>query len=76
MVAQNKPGVWFEAESDNDMVAEISTRLEDAAEKGVDESDVYGLMLEQGINVEMVRKYMGDAAANHMQEYCEEHGVV
>ena len=22
------------------------------------------------------RKYMGDAAANHMQEYCEEHGVV
>ena len=58
------------------MAAEISARLEDAAEKGVDESDVYGLMLEQGINVEMVRKYMGDAAANHMQEYCEEHGVV
>lgn len=55
MVAQNKPGVWLEAESDNDMVAEISTRLEDVAEKGVDESNIYGLMLEQGINVEMVR---------------------
>ena len=58
------------------MAAEISARLDDAAEKSVDESDVYGLMLEQGINVEMVRKYMGDAVANHMQEYCEEHGVV
>lgn len=73
---KNKPGVWLETESDNDVAAEISARLEDAAEKGVDESDVYGLMLEQGINVEMVRKYMGDAAANHMQEYCNEHGII
>ena len=76
VAAKNKPGVWLETESDNDMAAEISARLEDATENGIDELDVYGLMLEQGINVEMVRKYMGDAAADHMQEYCEEHGLI
>lgn len=76
VAARNTSGVWLEAESDSDMAAEISARLEDAAENGIDESNVYGLMLEQGINVDMVRKYMGDEVANHMQEYCNEHGII
>ena len=76
VAARNTSGVWLEAESDSDMAAEISARFEDAAENGIDESNVYGLMLEQGINVDMVRKYMGDEVANHMQEYCNEHGII
>ena len=76
VASTNKPGVWLETESDNDMAAEISARLEDAAENGIDESGVYGLMLEQGIDVDMVRKYMGNEVADHMQEYCEEHGLI
>ena len=76
VAAKNKPGVWLETESDNDMAAEISARLEDASENGIDESGVYGLMLEHGIDVEMVRKYMGNEVADHMQEYCEEHGIM
>lgn len=33
-------------------------------------------MLESGINVDMVRKYMGDETADHMQDYCEDHGLL
>ena len=43
------------------------------------ESSIQGavreLYEETGITVEMVRKYMDDETANHMQEYCEEHGL-
>ena len=61
--AMNKPGVWLETESD-------------AALHGVDEGDVYSLMLEQGIDIGMVRKYIGDDAANKMRTYCEHHGLL
>ena len=74
--AMNKPGVWLETESDNDMAEEIKARFEDAALHGVDEGDVYSLMLEQGIDIGMVRKYIGDAGANKMRTYCEHHGLL
>lgn len=33
-------------------------------------------MLETGIDVPMVRKHLGDEAADHMQDFCEEHGLI
>lgn len=68
--------VWLETESDNDMAEEIQTRLNLAIENGKDELDVYASMLEAGIDVAMVRRYLGDEAADHMQIFCEEHGLI
>lgn len=76
VTAVNKKGVWLETESDNDMAEEISERFEDAINQGIDETEVYSLMLEQGIGVDMVRKYMGDDVAERMFEYCKEHGLL
>ena len=67
--------VWLESESDCDMKCEIQTRFDDAIENGTDELDVYAEMLEAGIDVDMVRRYMGNQAADHMQEFCESHGL-
>lgn len=50
--------------------------FDDAVKHGVDETEVYENMLESGINVDMVRKYMGDKTVDHMQDYCEEHGLL
>lgn len=68
--------MWLETEQDADMVTEIQSRFDDAIGHGVDEAEVYENMLESGINVDMVRKYMGDEAADHMQDYCENHGLL
>lgn len=70
--------VWLETESDNDMGSELEARFEYAAkiENNVDELDFYTELIETGINVDMVRKYMGDETANHMKEFCEEHGLL
>ena len=68
--------MWLETEQDADMVTEIQSRFNDAVEHGVDETEVYGNMLESGINVDMVRKYMGNETADHMQDYCEDHGLL
>lgn len=68
--------MWLETEQDADMVAEIQSRFNDAVEHSVDETEVYENMLESGINVDMVRKYMGDETADHMQDYCENHGLL
>lgn len=68
--------MWLETEQDADMVTEIQSRFNDAVEHGVNETEVYENMLESGINVDMVRKYMGDETADHMQDYCEEHGLL
>ena len=68
--------VWLETESDNDMSEEIQSRLDVTAENAEDELDVYTSMLEVGIDVDMVRRHLGDEAANHMQEFCEKHGLI
>ena len=54
----------------------IQARFENAIENGTDELDVYMEMLEAGIDVPMVRKYLGDEAANYMQDFCEAHGHI
>ena len=74
--ANGKDGVWLESESDIDMAAEISARFQDAIETGTDEITVYSKMLEQGIDVEMVRKHLGDKDANHMEDFCRDHGLI
>lgn len=68
--------VWLETESDNDMAAEIEARFENASEKQLDELDFYMDMLETGIDVGMVRKYMGNEAADHMLGFCRNHGLI
>lgn len=68
--------IWLETETDVDMTNEIETRFNDANINGTDELDVYMSMLEQGINVEIVRKYLGIEAAEHMTEFCKGHGLI
>lgn len=64
--------VVLETENDNDMREEIQARFDD--EK--DELDVYSEMLETGIDIKMVRKYLGNDAADHMKVFCIEHGLI
>ena len=52
------------------------TPLLKKVENGMDELDVYSDMLKTGIDVDMVRKYMGNDVANHMKKFCEEHGLL
>lgn len=75
-LANDDSTVWLECESDNDMKAEISARFESAAEEWSDEADFYMDLLEIGIDVNMVRKYMGKEVADHMESYCKEHGLI
>lgn len=77
-LANNEDTVWLETESDNDLCSELEARFEYAAEieNNVNELDFYTDLIETGINVDMIRKYMGDETANHMQEFCEEHGLL
>ena len=62
--------------NDNDMREEIQDRFDAALEDGKDELDVYSEMLETGIDIKMVRKYLGDDAADHMKDFCKEHGLI
>lgn len=68
--------VVLETENDNDMREEIQARFDAALEDGKDELDVYSEMLETGIDIKMVRKYLGDDAADHMKDFCKEHGLI
>lgn len=72
----DKNTVWLDGEDDINMGLEISARFERAIEEEWDELDFYMDMLEIGITVDMVRKYMDDEHANHMQRFCEEHGLM
>lgn len=74
--AKNIPDVWLQSERDVDMADEIQSRFDDAIENGTDELDVYMEMLDTGIDVPMVRKYLGDEAADYMQRFCGEHGLI
>lgn len=67
--------VVLETENDNDMREEIQVRF-DAALDGRDELDVYSEMLETGIDIKMARKYLGDDVADHMKDFCKEHGLI
>ena len=68
--------VWLDGELDIDMGEEIGARYKEAAEHWDSELDFYMDMLETGITVGMIRKYMDDEHADHMKEFCEEHGLL
>lgn len=68
--------IVLETENDNDMREEIQARFDAALEDGKDELDVYSEMLETGIDIKMVRKYLGDDVADHMKDFCKEHGLI
>ena len=68
--------IWLESESDNDMSEEISARFEAASEDWESELDFYMDLLEIGIDVDMVRRHMDDETANHMEQFCIEHGLI
>ena len=67
---------YIEAYLTKDMGEAISARIQQALENDEDELDFYMEMLESGIDVEMVRKFVSNEAADHMQEFCEEHGLL
>lgn len=75
-LVDNKEIVWLESESDIDLGTELEARFENAAETQMDELDFYMDLLEIGITIDMVRKYMGEDVAKHMKTFCEEHGLI
>lgn len=68
--------VWLESESDLDMGAELSSAFDHAISEGSDELDFYKGLLEMGITVRMVRKYLGNDEADSMKKICEKHGLL
>ena len=71
----DKNVVWIDGEHDFNLKEELSTRFEKAEEEQLDELDFYTDLLEIGITVDMVRKYMSDKHADIMEKFCEEHGL-
>lgn len=70
---------WFSVNPrelyDADMTERINDFFRPAMEEFSDETDFYNELLKAGITADMVRKYRGDEAANHMEEYCFSHGL-
>lgn len=75
-LANDENNVWVESESDMDLSNELEERFRNAVENQLDELDFYADLLEIGITVEHVCRYMGEEAAKHMEKFCEEHGLV
>lgn len=55
---------------------EISLRFQTALKDQIDELDFYVGLLHVDIDVEAVRRHIGDETAEHMQQFCEEHGLL
>lgn len=47
-----------------------------AAENGLDELDFYMDLLAQGVHVSIVKQYVSEDAAAHMEEFCSSHGLI
>lgn len=67
--------VWLECENDCDLGNELFVRFQMCGES-IGETDFYSELLEMGITIDTVRKYMGDERAVHMEIYCKEHGLI
>lgn len=68
--------VWLECEEDTDMAEEIKVRFQQALESEQDELDFYTDLLETGIDVDMVCRYLDDDTADHMETFCKDHGLL
>ena len=67
-----KCNIWLEAESHLDLGAELDARYENKKKYSISDVDFYRDLLELSITSDMVRKYMGDEAADHMEKTCRE----
>lgn len=54
----------------------IRIKTEAALSGALDELDAYEELINAGVNVEMMRKCLGDEAADHMEKFCYEHGLL
>lgn len=68
--------VWIDGENDIDMGEEISARYTNAPNVFKTDLEFYTDLLDTGITVHMVRKYMGNAHADTMQKICEDNGLI
>lgn len=68
--------VWIESEDDIDLGNELEERFAYAVEECIDELDFYADLLEIGITVDTVCRYMGNETARHMEKFCKEHGLI
>ena len=68
--------VWIDGENDIDMGSEISARFENSPKVFKNDLEFYTDLLETGITVDMVRKYMGANYADMMQKVCKENGLL
>ena len=64
----DKNVVWIDGEHDFNLREELSARFEKADNEQLDELDFYADLLEIGITVDIVRKYMGDSYADSMEK--------
>ena len=68
--------VWIASEGDVDTTYLLESLFQDAVAEGMDELDVYMELLDTGFDVDMVRRNLGEEAAEHMKTFCEEHGLI
>ena len=69
--------VLLETENDCDMASQLEEHFKEAANNpNTDELDFYMDLIEVGVTVDCIRRYMGDEAAQHMSEFCQDHGLL
>lgn len=66
--------VWKVNDDVYDPEADLEEKYQSALD--MDELDFYMDLLDKGFTVERVRKYMGGDAADHMQVFCLNHGLL
>ena len=68
--------VCLASEYDTEMTEELEAMLDHASKNNINETDFYLDLLERGIDVDMVRRYLGEEQAIHMEEYWKEHDLI
>lgn len=68
--------VWLECENDCDLGSELDARFQNLREKQLDPIKFYTDLLEMGIDVDTVCKYMGKYVAEDMRNFCKERGLM
>ena len=59
-----------------EMTEELEARFNWADENQIDSYDFYSDLLEIGIDVDMVRRYLGEKRAIHMEWFCREYKLI
>ena len=68
--------VWLDGENEINMTEEIRSRYKYAAKNKISDIDFYKDLLETGITVDMVRRYISDSVAYVMEQFCIEYGLL